>query len=206
MNVSDSKKQVLEYAQKCAQKGLIAGTSGNLSLLSDDGKMAVTPSGVDYLTMTVDDVMVIDLDGNIFEGPHKPSSEWPMHALIYKNDSEIRSIVHTHSPYATAFAVINEPIPVVLVEMVFFLGGDVRVAPLALQGTDEVGLGCVEALKGRGACLLQNHGAVSVGKDMPQAFIRTEYTEDAAKICHMARAIGKPTCIPEDMIQTLLSR
>lgn len=206
MNVSDTKKQILEYAQKCVQKGLIAGTSGNLSLLSGDGKMAITPSGIDYLTMTVDDVMVIDFDGNILEGPHKPSSEWPMHALIYKNDSEVRSVVHTHSPYATAFAVINEPIPVVLVEMVFFLGGDVRVAPLALQGTDEVGLGCVEALKGRGACLLQNHGAVSVGKDLPQAFIRTEYTEDAAKICHMAMAVGKPTYIPADMIQTLLNR
>lgn len=206
MNVYDSKKQVLEYARKCVHQGLIAGTSGNLSLLSDDGKMVITPSAIDYMEMTEDDIMAIDLDGNIIEGPHKPSSEWPMHAVVYKSDPSIRSIVHTHSPYATAFAVINEPIPVVLVEMVFFLGGEVRVAPLAEQGTDEVGIGCAEALKGRGACLLQNHGAVSVGKDLPQAFIRTEYTEDAAKICHMAKSIGKPVHIPQSMIDTLLNR
>lgn len=206
MNISDSKKQVLEYAQRCMRQGLIAGTSGNLSLLSDAGEIVITPSGVDYMTMTEADIMVINLDGGILEGPHKPSSEWPMHAVVYKSDPAIRSIVHTHSPYATAFAVINEPIPVVLVEMVFFLGGDIRVAPLAVQGTEEVGLGCVEALKGRGACLLQNHGAVTVGKNLPQAFIRTEYAEDAAKIYHMAKAVGTPVHIPESMIQTLLNK
>lgn len=206
MNRLDCKKQVLEYAQRCVRQALIAGTSGNLSLLADDGAMVITPSGFDYMRMTAEDIMVIDLDGNILEGAHKPSSEWPMHAVIYKSDPAIRSIVHTHSPYATAFAVINEPIPVILVEMVFFLGGDIRVAPIAMQGTDAVGLGCTEALKGRGACLMQNHGAVSVGKDLPQAFRRTEYTEDAAKICHMAKAIGAPTLIPEDMVQELLNR
>lgn len=206
MNISDSKKQVLAYAQRCMRQGLIAGTSGNLSLLSDSGEIVITPSSVDYMTMTEADIMVITPDGGILEGPHKPSSEWPMHAVIYKNDPAVRSIVHTHSPYATAFAVINESIPVVLVEMVFFLGGDIRVAPLTVQGTEEVGLGCAEALKGRGACLLQNHGAVSVGKDLPQAFIRTEYTEDAAKIYHMAKAVGTPVHIPESMIKTLLNK
>jgi len=206
MSFFDYKTQVLEYARKGYRQGLMAGTSGNLSTLSPDGKIVITPSGLDYMAMTADDVMVIEFDGTVVEGTRKPSSEWPMHAEIYKNMPEVRSIVHTHSPYATAFAVINRPIPLVLVEMVYFLLGDVRVAPLALQGTPEVGAGVVAALDGRGACLMQNHGMVSIGKDLAQAFIRAEYTEDAAKICHMAMTIGEPIQIPQEMVRTMLSR
>ena len=200
------KKQVLEYVQKGYAQGLMAGTSGNLSTLSADGKVVITPSGVDYMEMTVDDVMVIELDGTVVEGARRPSSEWPMHAQIYKHIPEVRSIVHTHSPYATAFAVLNRAIPLVLVEMVYFLLGEVRVAPVALQGTPDVGVGVVEALEGRGACLMQNHGAVSIGKDLAQAYLRAEYTEDAAKICHMAMTIGTPTEIPKEMVQQMLGR
>ena len=206
MVLQDYKQQVLEYAQKGYTQGLMAGTSGNLSALAEDRVIVITPSSMDYMQMTVDDIMVIDLYGKILEGPHKPSSEWPMHAEIYKNMPEVRAVVHTHSPYATAFSVINECIPLVLIEMIYFLRGDVRVAPVASQGTTEVGIGVVEALRGRGACLMQNHGAVSIGKDLPQAYIRTEYTEDAAKICQMARAIGTPILIPDAMAQEMLNK
>ena len=203
---NDFKRQVLTYAQKAYSQGLMAGTSGNLSVLADDGSIVITPSSVDYMTMTADDVMVIDINGTVIEGPHKPSSEWRMHAAIYRDMPEARSVVHTHSPYATAFAVNNEGIPPVLVEIVIFLHGDIRVAPVAAQGTAEVGIGVVEALKGRGSCLMQNHGMVSIGKDLPEAFIRAVYTEDAAKIYHMAKAVGVPTLIPEAMIREMLER
>jgi len=206
MVLQDYKQQVLEYAQKGYTQGLMAGTSGNLSALAEDRVIVITPSSMDYMQMTVDDIMVIDLYGKILEGPHKPSSEWPMHAEIYKNMPEVRAVVHTHSTYATAFSVINECIPLVLIDMIYFLRGDVRVAPVASQGTTEVGIGVVESLRGRGACLMQNHGAVSIGKDLPQAYIRTEYTEDAAKICQMARAIGTPILIPDAMAQEMLNK
>ena len=200
------KTDVMNYAKEAYRRGLMVGTSGNLSACTDDGKIVITPSGIGYETITKDDIMVIDFDGNIIEGAHKPSSEWRMHAEIYKNMPEIHGVVHTHSPYATAFAVINEPIPVILIEMVMFLRGDVRVAPVASQGTAEVGAGAVIALRGRGACLLQNHGAVSIGRDLREAYIRTEYTEDAAKICHKAKTIGTPVLVPDDIIEELLSR
>jgi len=206
MSLIELKEQVLAYAQRAYTGGLMAGTSGNLSVLSEDGKMVITPSGINYMTMTAEDVMVIELDGTIVEGPHRPSSEWPMHAEIYKNKPEVRSVVHTHSPYATAFAVVNEPIPLILIEMVYFLMSEVPVAPVASQGTVSVGEGVVEALKNSVACLMQNHGAVTIGQDLPQAYIRTEYVEDAAKIYHMARAIGTPTLIPDEMVQEMLSR
>ena len=200
------KHQVLQYAQRGYQQSLMAGTSGNLSALCSDNKLVITPSGYDYMKMTTHDIMVIDLEGNILEGKHRPSSEWPMHAYIYKHMPEVRAVVHTHSPYATAFSVINQPVPLALVEMVFFIGGDIPVAPLATQGTVEVGQGVVKALAGRGACLMQNHGAVSIGKDLAQAYLRTEYAEDAAKICHMAKSIGTPTIIPNAMVQEMLNR
>jgi len=206
VDILEYKKQVLEYAQRSYRQGLMAGTSGNLSVLSDDGKIVITPSGIGYMGMTADDVMVIDFDGTVIEGPHKPSSEWPMYAEIYRNMPEVRSVVHTHAPYATAFAVINEPIPLILIEMVYFLKGDVRVAPVAAQGTVQVGVGVVEALKGRGACLMQNHGVVSVGKDLAEAFIRMEYVEDAAKVCHLAKSIGTPILIPESILLEMSGR
>jgi len=206
MNLIELKKQVLEHVQQAYRSSLMAGTSGNLSVLTEDGKMVITPSGINYMTMTVDDVMVIDLDGKILEGPHRPSSEWPMHAEIYKNRPEVRSVVHTHSPYATAFSVVNEPIPLILIEMVYFLLREVPVAPVATQGTISVGEGVVEALKNGVACLMQNHGAVTVGRDLPEAYIRTEYVEDAAKIYHMARTVGTPTLIPDEIVKEMLAR
>jgi len=207
MNLSDLKQEVLAYAKKAYQQALMAGTSGNLSVLSEDGKLVITPGGIDYMTMTAEDVMVIDLDGNVLEGPHRPSSEWPMHAEIYKHRPDVRSIVHTHSPYATAFSVLNEPIPLVLVEMVYFLLDEVPTAPIALQGSADVGLGIVQTIGDKGvACLMQNHGAVTLGGNLSEAFIRTEYLEEAAKIYHMARTIGTPTRIPEAMVREMQSR
>jgi len=206
MKLFDYKKQVLEYAQKAYRQALVAGTSGNLSARSDEGYIVITPSGRDYLTMVPEDIMVIDLEGNIIEGAHQPSSEWPLHAEIYKSMPEVKSVVHTHSPYATAFAVLNEPIPLVLVEMVYFLKGEIPVAPVAMQGTPDVGLGVVKTLQGQTACLMQNHGAITIGESLPQAFIRTEYLEDAAKIYHMARAVGTPTVMPAAMVQEMLNR
>lgn len=200
------KELVLEYAQKSYTQGLIAGTSGNLSVRTNDGYIVITPSGMDYMKMTVDDVVVIDLEGQVIEGMHRPSSEWPLHTEIYKSKPEVNGVVHTHSPYATAFSVINQAIPLILVEMVAFLKGDVRVAPVATQGTPEVGLGVIEALNERTACLMQNHGAVSIGQSLPEAFVRAEYVEDAAKVCQLARTIGGLTLVPEEMAKEMLSR
>lgn len=201
--MSNEKQQVLDYSKKAYEQKLVAGTSGNLSMKNAQGNIVITPSSTEYAGMTTEDIVVIDLEGNVLEGHLKPSSEWPMHAAIYKAMPQVNAVVHTHSPYATAFSVLNEEIPVCLIEMVYFLPGGVQVAPVALQGTKDVGEGVVNALKDRGGCLMQNHGAVSIGATMQQAYIRTEYIEDAAKIYHMAKTAGTPTIIPQDMIDTM---
>ncbi len=187
------KEQVAELAKRGFAAKLFAGTSGNLSIYDPEtGRMYITASGVRYEGMTAQDVMVITLDGAVLEGPHKPSSEWRMHAAVYRAYPELRAVVHTHSPYATAFAVCNEPIPASLIEMYFFLGGDVPCAPYATPGTDAVGEGAVPLLKDRGGCLLANHGVLAVGATPEQAYLRAEYIEDAAKIYALAKTVGTP--------------
>lgn len=114
-----------------------------------------------------------------------------MHAAIYRADKRVNAIVHTHSPYATAFAINHMRIPAVLYEMVFFLGGDIPVAEGAIPGTPEVGENCVPVLKERNGCLMANHGALAVGDTLDRAYTRAVYIEDAAKAYSIALTHGK---------------
>ena len=116
----------------------------------------------------------------------------------YARFPEIGAVVHTHSPCATAFAAAGKPIPECLIEMRFFLGGEVPCAGYARPGTREVGLRCAEVLDGRGGCLMQNHGALAVGKDLEEALLRAEYVEDAAKIALLSMGLGGPILLPEE--------
>ena len=123
------------------------------------------------------DIVVIDLAGNVVEGIHKPSSEWRMHAEIYKEVPEVRALVHTHSPYATSFAVVHQEIPLVLIEMALFLKGSVEVSPFAAQGSAEVGKNAVPILKRKTACLMANHGALAAGGSISEAYMNSVYLE-----------------------------
>lgn len=184
--------QLVQTAQRAYREKMFAATSGNLSVFDrESGKIYITPGSFPYEKMTPEDIMAIDLDGNILEGKHSPSSEWRMHAAIYRADKRVNAIVHTHSPYATAFAINHMRIPTVLYEMVFFLGGDIPVAEGAIPGTPEVGENCVPVLKERNGCLMANHGALAVGDTLDRAYTRAVYIEDAAKAYSVALTHGK---------------
>ncbi len=190
------KREIVEKSRRAYESKLFAGTSGNMSaFLMEEGKLVITPSGVRYETMTPEDVMVIGLDGTIFEGPHKPSSEWRMHAAVYAGMPGVNAVFHTHSPYATAFAVNHMAIPAALIEMDIFLGGQVECAGYATPGTPEVGTGALPALAGKGGCLLANHGVLAIGADLHEAYLRAEYIEDAAKIYCIAKGLGTPVLL-----------
>lgn len=196
--IMELKKQVLDTAKKAYAEKLMAGTSGNLSVWhKESGSLIITPSSYDYSIMEVKDIVVIDLEGNILEGIHKPSSEWKMHAEIYKNLPHVKAIVHTHSPYATSFAVNHKEIPVILIEMIPFLKGSVEIAAYAPQGSVEVGISTLPILENKNACLLANHGVVTVGDNLKEAYINSVYVEDSAKIYHMALAVGEPVVIKD---------
>ena len=185
-----------EIVQRCLQafhEGLFTGTSGNLScLVREEGVMLITPTSVRYELLRSEDVVALALDGTVREGALRPSSEWRMHAAIYRAKPEVGAIFHTHSPYATAFAVTHRTIPAVLIEAFYFLGGDVRCAPYATPGTEAVGSNALPALEGRFGCTLANHGVLTVGDDLAQAYLRAEYIEDLAKIYTYAGSIGEP--------------
>lgn len=198
------KEKLLQMTRRSYAEALFAGTSGNLSVYDrETGIMIITPSSIPYETMTEQDLVLMKLDGEIIEGTRKPSSEWRMHAVVYKEKQEVCSVVHTHSPYATSFAVNGETIPVILIEMVPFLGGDVLVADFALPGTEAVGEEVVKVLTERYVCLMANHGVLIVGTTLEQAHIRAVYVEHAAQIYSLAKSNGSVNIVPDEFVQMM---
>lgn len=187
------KQRMLVIAKKACNEKMVAGTSGNMSVyFPEEQRILITPSSYDYGMMETSDLVTIDLEGNVVEGFRKPSSEWRMHAEIYRSLPHVKAIVHTHSPYATSFAVLRKEIPVILIEMIPFLKGSVEVSPYALQGSADVGKNTIPILKKKNVCLLANHGTVAVGDTIEDAYLNSTYLEDAAKIYHMASVVGTP--------------
>lgn len=200
---------ICDTARCLSRKGLVAGTSGNVSVFDhESGYVYITPSNASYEEMTADDIMVIDLDGSIVDGPTVPSSEWRLHTQLYRHVDGVSSVIHTHSPYATAFAVTGREVPLILVEMVPFLGGGIPVAPFSFPGTDEVGMNAARTLndRHRNAALLKNHGVVAVGKSVEQAYLRAEYVEDAAREYALALQVGEPSLISKDVEAALRAK
>ena len=186
------RQEIVDKSLQAFRAGLFSGTSGNMSCRVAPDEMLITPTSVRYDVLRAEDIVRMKLDGTVLEGALQPSSEWRMHAAVYSAYGEINAVFHTHSPYATAFAVVHQSIPAVLIEARIFLGGEVRCAPYAAPGTAAVGENAIPALKDRGGCTLANHGVLAVGKDLAQAYLRAEYIEDVARIDVIARSIGTP--------------
>jgi len=196
MKEKELRRRMVEICRESFRQGLFTGTSGNLSVYLEAGEMLITPTSLRYDQMEPEDIVRCDLEGKVLAGARQPSSEWRMHAEVYRACPQHKALFHTHSPYATAFVVVHRSIPAVLIEMQLFLGGEIPCAAYATPGTREVGLHAVTCLQeGAGACLLANHGVLAVGEDLEQARLRAEYVEDAARIYHYAAALGEPVTI-----------
>lgn len=193
----NEKKLILDAAKKLYKQKLVAGTSGNISMRcqSHPNHIYITPSGLSYEEMLVEDIVEIDENGIPKKPDQIPSSEWQMHLALYQQYPQINAVVHTHAPFATAFAVNRQEIPLILIEMKPFLGGDLKVAPFAPAGSLELANGIVPYLEHRNACLLANHGTISCGKSMEEAYVASEYIEDAAKIYYYAKTCGTPVIL-----------
>lgn len=203
MLMLDIRKQVIETARQMLKYGLTVGTWGNISIRNNEMLVAITPSGVDYQSMIPEDVVVVDLAGKVVDGNLKPSSELPMHLAVYRERKDVQAIVHTHSPYASAFAVLGQEIPVVLAEMASVVGGSVLVTPYSRPGTLDVGRDVVRCLQDRQGVLLGNHGVVAIGSDVDEALMIALVIEDGARIYQLAKTLGEPRTIPEDETRLL---
>ena len=189
------------------RNGLVVWTSGNVSARVPGG-MLIKPSGVPYDELSADAIVVCDLHGGLVEGDLSPSSDAATHGFIYQHMPEVGGIVHTHSPYATAWAVRGEPIPCVMTAMADEFGGEIPVGPFALIGDEEIGRGVVETLTGHRspAVLMRAHGVFTVGPTPRAAVKAAVMCEDVARTVHIARQIGTPVPIAQPDIDSLYAR
>ncbi|MGI6365313.1 MAG: class II aldolase/adducin family protein [Bacillota bacterium] len=200
----EEREAVAAAGREMARAALAIGTWGNISCRLPRGDLlAITPSGMDYFCTQAEDILVMDLEGNIVEGNRKPSTEHPLHRAIYAAREDVHAIVHTHSVYATAMAAARVPIPGAVEDLVQIVGGDVRVARYALPGTAELGENVVEALEGRNGVLLANHGALGAAATLGQAMTVCQIIEKSAMITIAAQTIGGVVELPQEDIDAM---
>jgi len=197
--------QVLDAARKISSSGMVIGTWGNVSARATDIEgFIITPSGMDYDTLTPEDMVIVGYDQQIIEGRYRPSSETPLHLAVYLSRPDIKAIVHVHSPFATAFAVAGIPIPVILEETAQAIGHEIPVVPYALAGSRKLAEYTVKTLGRTGrAALLSNHGLVGVGASVAEALRVCYVAEQTAQIGLYARMLGPLKGLAEDEVKLL---
>lgn len=197
---------VVAYGKKLVETGLTTGTGGNLSVVSEDRNyMAISPSGLDYFQTQVEDVVILDLNGNQVEGERKPSSEYDMHRILYLNRRDVGAVVHTHSKYCAVLACLHwniEPVHY----LIGFAGKNVRCTPYETFGTPELAEVALQGIKDRHAVLLGNHGLLCAGPDLNYAFDTAEETEFCAEIYYKTKLAGKPEILSGWQMDVVLEK
>lgn len=198
------RKEVLRTAREIYEEKLVPGTWGNVSQRVKDEPLAlITPSGMDYRIMTIEDIVLVDFAGNVIEGERKPSIETPLHTAIYKSRPDVGGVVHVHSTFASAFAVAGKSIPVVLEETAQVIGHNVEVTPYAHCGSLELAEQAINTLKDGQAVLLANHGLVGVGIDVRAALKVCNIAEKAAMVSLYANSLGQVNELNQGDIKVL---
>ena len=195
MKLQPERERVAQAARKLAAEGLVVGTAGNVSERADD-LVAITPTGAALEDLTPQQVTVVDLAGEHVDGDLAPSSELGLHLGIYARYGA-GAVVHTHAPMATALSCVIDELPCVHYQLLL-LGGPVRVAPYRTFGTPELAAATVEALEGRTAALMANHGAITYGPDLDAAVTQSLLLEWACTVYWRAAAIGTPRALSEE--------
>ncbi|WP_052669431.1 L-ribulose-5-phosphate 4-epimerase [Nitriliruptor alkaliphilus] len=211
--VAAARERVAALHAELPRNGLVVWTAGNVSeRVADLELFVIKPSGVSYDELDADRMVVCDLDGTKIEdgtpAQLRPSSDTAAHAYVYRHMPEVGGVVHTHSPYATAWAARGEPVPCVLTAMADEFGGDIPVGPFALIGDDSIGRGIVDTLRGSRspAVLMRSHGPFTIGRDARAAVKAAVMCEDVARTVHLARQLGQPLEIAASDIDALHDR
>jgi L-fuculose-phosphate aldolase len=197
-SVADAHQVVLATAKEMLRRGLVEGTSGNISARMADGNIVCTPSSVDYHVMTLEDLVVVGPEGDVVAkaADRSPTSELLLHLACYRAFDDIGSVIHAHPVWATMWACAHEAVPACVDEFTMYIGGEVRCAEYAMSGSADVGANAVKALQDRGAALLPNHGMVAVGPSPAKVLHIVALVERTAQIAWGARALGGIVPIP----------
>jgi L-ribulose-5-phosphate 4-epimerase len=201
------KEELLQLHLELPKNQLVTWTGGNVSARDPEtGLVVIKPSGVLYPELTADKMVVLDLNGKIFEGSLKPSSDTATHLYIYQKREGVNGIVHTHSPFATAFAAVGKPIPPVLTAICDEFGGEIPVGGFAPIGDEAIGKEVVRSIGSSPAILMQNHGVFTIGKSAKSAVKAAVMVEDVARTVYYAMQLGELIPIPNEMVIRLHKR
>mgnify|MGYP000987952255 FL=1 len=208
MLLLQERELIVEYGKKLITSGLTTGTGGNISIYNrEEDLILITPSGLNYFETTIEDVIIVDLEGNIVEKKAnlKPSSELAMHLIFYKNREDANAIVHTHSKFATAIACLGwnlEPVHY----LIGLAGYDVKCAKYATYGSSELAENALEAIGDRNAVLLANHGLIALGTDIDRVFSTAEYLEFVSEIYYLTKTLGEPKILSKSQMDEVIKK
>jgi L-ribulose-5-phosphate 4-epimerase len=184
------------------KNGLVLWTSGNASGRDPETNLVVIkPSGVLFENLTPDNLVVVDLEGNVVDGDLKPSVDTTSHLYVYRHRDDVHGIVHTHSPYATSFAIRGEPLPIYTTTAAAVFGGQIPVSDLVTIGEEEIGTEIVERIGQGSAILMRSHGVFTIGNSVISALKYAVILEETAQASHYALLRGPLTPLPEDVVK-----
>jgi L-fuculose-phosphate aldolase len=201
LQLADEREAVASASRHLAEEGLVIGTAGNVSARNGD-LIAVTPTGANLATLTAEMITVIDLHGEVIDGHLAPTSEVPLHTAIYAATNAL-AVTHAHAMASTAVSCCCDELPALHYNCLL-LGGSTRTAAYATFGTDELAQNVVEALQGRNAALMQNHGSVTYGSTMNEAVERLELLEWMAELFLRASSLGVPRTLTDSDLEAVI--
>ena len=206
MLLNKEREQIVQFGKKLVTSNLTTGTGGNLSIFNRKKNLiAISASGIDYFKTTVEDVVVVDLNGKTYQSKWKPSSEFNFHVSLYKKRQNINSIVHTHSVYATTIACLGWELPAVHY-LIGFAGKKVPIAPYATFGTQKLADNISNTIEEYNAVLLANHGLVTTADNILNAFTIAEEIELVARIYYHAKSIGDPVIMTDKQMESVIKK
>ena len=200
------KEQVVRYGKKLIDRRLTTGSGGNISVCNREKNLvAISPSGLDYYETTPEDIVILDMDGNLVEGKHRPSSESGMHLAFYKNRADVSGIVHTHSKFATAIACMGWELPAVHY-LIGMAGHRVKCTGYATYGSDELAKKALETIGDSNAVLLANHGLIALGEDVDRAFSTAEHLEFVSEVYYLTKTLGTPNILSDENMDEVMKK
>lgn len=206
MKYVKERQLLVDYGKQMIGEKLTTGTGGNLSIyIREDNVMLITPSGIPYMDTLPEDIVLMTLDGEILEGDRKPSSEYDMHCIFYKNTDNINSVVHTHSEFATVFACLQQDI-LPLHYIIGSVGKKIRCCKYETFGTKELAQTVYDTIGEDKGLLLGNHGTIAVGEDLASAFSVAKDIEFIAKLYYRALSIGKPVLLDDEQLSEVVEK
>ncbi|WP_242368112.1 L-fuculose-phosphate aldolase [Lactobacillus intestinalis] len=198
MDYIEERKKIVEYGKQMITNNLTTGTGGNLSIYIPEKKvMLISPSGIDYFKTKLEDVVVMDLYGNVLEGGKKPSSEYELHSIFYRHNPEVRAVVHAHADYATACACLRINIPP-LHYIMADIGDELRCTDYKIYGSSEIAQEAYRVMGKNKGILLANHGLLAIGKDIDSAMGIARNIEMMCKLYIRASSIGNPVILSKE--------